>query len=503
MPAQGAEPDGGLTVTLSAVQFQGATLVPATVLDAIAAPYLGRAMPVSEVFRLAEAVTEEYRRRGYVLSRAVVGPQRIEGGVVTLQVVEGFIGQARVEGDAGGYLPYLDAYLDPLRGGRPTTGDDLARALLLAQDLQGVDVRAVLTPSADTLGAADLSLVAERRPFEAYVAADNRGSRWLGPVQVFGGIIFNDVLGAAERLSLSTVAAPDEGGELGYVSVGYEQPLGGSGLLASMFASRAVTRPGDELRDLGLEGTSVSGGFALQYPLVRSRAANLIGRLAFTARNSQSSNIFLDPAFRDRTRTVTGEVNANQATSWGGRASLRLSVTQGLDALGATVASDPAKSRATASGRFTRFNAEASWLQQLYEGLHVLVGGAAQLTSDSLLASEEFGIGGLQFGRAFDPSEITGDEGFAGKVELLYAYPARGLGSVEPYFYYEGGRVLQNDPLPGELHRESLESVGGGVRVRVDGGLAATFEYAQPIRRDIAATGNRDGRMFVSLSAAY
>lgn len=503
IPAQEAAPDSDLRITLADVRFEGANAVPADELEAIAAPYLGREMPLSEVFRLAEEITAEYRRRGFVLSRAVVGPQRIENGTVTIQIVEGFVDDVRIEGEAGGYRRYLEAYLAPVRGERPTTGDTLTRALLLARDLRGVDVRAVLMPSEDRLGAADLSLVAERRPLEAFVAFDNRGSRWLGPLQIYGGLTFNDTLGAGERISITGVAAPDQGGELGYLSAAYDQPLDGSGLLMTTFVSYAHTRPGDELRPIGLEGESISSGLALQYLLLRSRSANVFGRFTFTARNSESHNFVLDPLFRDKTRSLGWELIANQATAWGGYFTTRVSVTQGLDALGATEADDPAKSRATASGEFTRINAEASWVQTLHAGLNLLLAASVQASPDSLLASEEFGLGGTQFGRAFDPSEVTGDEGYAAKTELFYTYPAPGLGVVEPFAYYEGGRVSQNKPLPGEARHARLQSVGGGLRISTDAGLSATIEYAKPIGRDVAANGDRDGRIFVTFSAAY
>lgn len=503
IPEEGVAPKSDLRVTLTQVRFEGADAVANDVLNALAAPYLGHEMPLAEVFRLAEEVTAEYRRRGYVLSRAAVGPQRIENGVLTIEVVEGFVGEVRVEGDPGGYRRYLEAYLAPVGRSRPTNGDELARALLLAQDLRGIEVRAVLTPSADMIGAADLSLLVERRPLEAFVAVDNRGSRWLGPLQIYGGLTFNDLLGAGERITVTGVSAPDQGGELGHLSASYDQPVGGSGLLFSTFVSYTRTRPGDELRTLGLEGESASTGVALQYPLLRSRSTNVFGRLSFTARSSESRNFFLGPLFRDRTRAVGWDLIANHAAAWGGRFSTRVSVTQGLGAFGATERGDPAKSRATASGEFTRVNVEASWLQALYAGLHLQLGVAGQASPDSLLAAEEFGLGGTHFGRAFDPSEVTGDEGYAGKVELLYTHPARGLGVVESFAYYEGGRVTQNDPLPGEARRESLRSVGGGLRVSTEAGISATIEYAKPLDRDVAARRDRDGRVFVTFSAAY
>lgn len=502
LPQQEAGPESDLAVELSAVRFEGATAVPVEVLNAIAAPYIGRRMPLSEVFRLAEEVTAEYRRRGFVLSRAVVGPQRIESGVLTLQILEGYIDQTRIEGDAGGYAPYLESYAAPVRAARPTAADDLSRALLLARDLRGVDVRAVVTPSATMPAAADLSLVVERDPVEAFVGVDNRGSRWLGPIQVFGAVALNDTFGWGERISLSAVVAPDNS-ELGFVSATYDQPIGGSGLRFNAFASYAVTEPGDELAVFGLEGESTTWGMGLEYPFRRSRETNIIGRTVFTARDASSLNDLIDPIFDDQIRTIAAELFVNHADAWRGFTSGRFAVTHGLDAFGATADTDPAKSRATGTANFTRFNAEISRVQPLAGGLSLELAVAAQVTSDSLLASEEFGLGGSYFGRAFDPSEITGDEGVAAKAEFYYTLPAQQFGTVEPYIYYEGGQVRQNDPLPGEPRRDSLRAAGIGVRVAFNDRLSASVEYAKPLIRDVAAEGNRDGRVFFSLSAAF
>lgn len=502
LPQQEAAPESNLSVYLTDVNFQGATAVPIEVLDAIAAPWLGRQMPLSEVFSLAEAVTGEYRRRGYVLSRAVVGPQRIEDGVLTLQILEGYVDQVTIEGEAGGYRPYLESYTRPVLAARPTAADELSRALLLARDLRGVDVRTVVTPSATQPAAADLSLVVERDPFEAFVAVDNRGSRWLGPIQVYGATVFNDALGMGERLSLSAVMAPEDS-ELGFVSATWDQPIGANGLRFNAFGSYARTRPGDELKVLGLEGESTTWGFGFEYPFRRSRDTNIIGRTTFTARDASSENDLIDPIFDDQIRTISAELFANHADAWRGFTSVRLAATQGLDAFGATADTDPNKSRATGSADFTRLNIDVSRVQPLAGGLALQLAVAGQITSDSLLASEEFGLGGSYFGRAFDPSEITGDEGVAAKAELYYTLPNAQFGSVEPYIYYEGGRVSQNDPLPGESRRDSLRSLGVGVRVAFNDRFAASLEYAKPLARDVAAEGDRDGRVFFSLSAAF
>lgn len=502
LPAQQLPPEAAVQVRLTEVRFEGVTVVPIDALQALAAPYLNRDMPVASVFSLAEEVTAEYRRRGFVLSRALVGAQRIEDGVLTIQMVEGYIGTTRIEGDAGGYRPFLEGYLAPVAAGRPTDGDALTRALLLARDLRGVDVRAVVTPSETQAGAADLSLVVERRPIEGFFAIDNRGSRWLGPLQIYGGFSFNDGLGLGERISITGVAAPANR-ELGFLSASYDQPIGNSGLRVTAFGSYAETRPGDELRRLGLTGESLTFGGGLSYPIIRSRSANLIGRLTFTGRDAESSNDFVAPIFRDKVRTLEAELVGNHAITPGGLFSVQLSATRGLDLFGATLGGDRQKSRATASGEFWRFNFELNLMQQVAGGFYVSLGAKGQVTDDSLLASEEFGIGGTEYGRAYDPSEITGDTGIAGRAEVFYAAPVGQGTTIQPFAYYEGGRVQQNRPLPGEIVRTSLDALGFGIRGSSADGVAASIEFAKPMSRDVAAEGNRDGRVFFSLSARF
>lgn len=502
LPQQEAGPQTNLSVTLREVRFEGATSVPIEALNAIARPYLDREMPLSAVFELAEAITAEYRRRGFVLSRAVVSPQRIENGVLTVQVLEGYVAGVTIEGDAGGYRPFLEQYTAPITASRPTDGRALSRGLLLARDLKGIDIRSVITPSATLPGAADLNLVVERKPVEAFFAIDNRGSRWLGPLQVYGGVTFNDGLGFGESIAAAFVAAPEDG-ELGYVSLDYDQPLGGSGLRFNGFFSHTRTEPGEELGLLGIEGASTTAGFGLEYPFIRSRELNLIGRTNFTVRNADSRNDLVDPIFDDRLRTITADLGGNYADPTGGLNSARIGVVSGFGVFDATVLSDADKSRATGSGVFNRVYFEMARVQPLAGGVYIQAAVAGQWSSDSLLASEEFGLGGSNFGRAFDPSEITGDKGLAGKIELFKTISLDGVSSIEPYIFYEAGFVRQVDPLPAEPVRSNLASAGIGVRIAADDNWAASLEYAQPFERDIASSGDRDARLFFSISAAF
>jgi hypothetical protein len=51
--------------------------------------------------------------------------------------------------------------------------------------------------------------------------------------------------------------------------------------------------------------------------------------------------------------------------------------------------------------------------------------------------------------------------------------------------------------------RDNIAAAGVGVRIAANDNWAATLEYAQPFERDIASRGDRDGRLFFSISAAF
>ncbi|HIF33642.1 MAG TPA: ShlB/FhaC/HecB family hemolysin secretion/activation protein, partial [Planctomycetaceae bacterium] len=53
--------------------------------------FLGSEVSLTDVFQIARRITVKYRGDGYILSRAVVPAQQIQAGVVTIDVVEGFV----------------------------------------------------------------------------------------------------------------------------------------------------------------------------------------------------------------------------------------------------------------------------------------------------------------------------------------------------------------------------------------------------------------------------
>lgn len=491
---------------ISGVIFEGETALPESQLQELAGEYLNREIRLSDVYDLAERVTALYRGQGYILSRAVVPAQEIDDGLLRIRIVEGYIDSYRIEGDAGGALRFLQAQAQRIVDSRPLTAEVLERELLIAGDLSGLSVRSVLTPSETTVGAADLTLVVEQTPFQAYVAFDNYSSRYLGREEIIAAGYANDLFGLAGQAGVTALVTPNEGPELAYGAVSYEVPLMSNGLSLFTSYSYSRTRPGLELKQQGTKGEAQSVRVELSYPFIRSRDFNFTGTLGLYGANITSENSILQPLYKDKVRNTYLQAFVNGLDSLGGSNSALLTFYQSLPGLGSFSSGDPNLSRANADDDYRSFNFELTRWQPLAGNFSLQLGAAGQTSfNDDLLASEEWGLGSGFFGRAFDPSEISGEKGLAGMAELQWNSPYQlpGMSGTQLYGFYEAGAVSQTTPQPGEPKTEKLMSVGVGIRTIIQDRVNVDLFLAKPYKKDGSTTGNRDPRLFFSVSTSF
>lgn len=492
--------------TLTAVSFEGNAALTDARLQDIAKKYVGSEISLADVYSLASEVTAAYRSEGHILARAIVPTQTIENGILEIKIVEGFIDKVTIEGDAGGARSLLEEHGRRISSTRPLTAAVLERELLLAQDLSGFTIRSVLTPSATVPGAADLTLVVERDAFSGFLGADNRGSRYLGPYEIIGGVFANDIFGTAGQLGLTAVVTPDDEPEMAYGALTYDLPITASGLRLYTLLSHTQTKPGDVLATLDTKGEATTFEATLSYPVIRSRDLNFFVNGGVLSRDTRSEDALVNPLYVDHIRALKLGVSANALDSLGGYSTATATFTKGLDVFGASQFSDPARSRVNADGEFNRFNVELSHEHPIISDVSLLVSATGQTSfGRSLLSSEQFGLGGTYYGRGFDPSEITGDRGLAGKAELKWnAYSdANFLTNVQLYGFYEGGTVWLEHPLPGENERESLAAAGLGARLALWDATNVSLEVAQPLTRDVAAEKDRDARFYFAIGQSF
>ena len=465
---------------------------------------IGREVSLLEVYGVANAITARYRNDGYVLSQAAVPQQEILGGVVQIVVVEGRINRVIIR-DQGKLAStnYLLRYAERLKASQPLKQQELERYLLLINDFPGMRVSGVLAAS-DQPGTTDLIVEVTYKRFDAYASFDNRGSRFLGPYQAeFSGAV-NGVVDTGDRLLYRYIVSIFQPRELQFHEARYQIPVLDQGTIFEVWGNYARTRPGFTLRELDIEGQSYSWNLRLKHPILRTRAMNLWIYGGFDWRNAE--NDVLDASFSDdRLRVVRYGVTFEAVDQFRGVNFVEVQVSHGIDMLGAR-----GNSREFGRTDFTKVVADFQRNQQIWGPVTGFFQFTGQYAGTQLLAPEEFGLGGRNFGRAFDPSEKTGDHGFAVSAELRYTVDTFQLPqldvptSLQFYGFGDWGRVYHIESNTRKTF-EALASAGVGVRFNVGQHLSGQVEGAVPLYGRVASLGSegRNWRVFFILNARY
>ncbi len=494
--------------TLRALNLEGITAYPDHSFDNVFAAKINHSITFSEVVALARDITNRYRADGYVLSQALVTQQDLaqakSTGTLHIKVVEGFIHNVviRNENPEADRRHLIAGYAEKITLEHPMNAKTLERYMLLINDLPGVIARAVIHPSPDTFGAADLTIEVKNKPFEASVSSDNRGNKYLGPWQEQATVTENSVAGLGERTTIRVINTIPVS-ELHYVDIQHEEQVGSEGTRIIAIGGFGRTNPGSTLSPLDFKGRSDDVSLSVTHPFLRSRASNLSGRAMVEARNVENDSLGVR-LNNDRIRAVRlgGSYDTNDGLDGVDLADVTLS--HGINGLGST-SNGVGRSRTVGAQDFTKTNFDLSRLQNLPRGFSILAAASGQYTSDALLTSEQFALGGSGFGQAYDSGELSGDKALAGKLEFRYGQSEgkKWLDSYQLYAYYDVGSVFMNDSAAGTNDKYSLASVGTGVRVNFTQNLYGYVELGLPLTRNVASEGNTYPRLFFSLTARY
>ncbi|MBU3656125.1 MAG: ShlB/FhaC/HecB family hemolysin secretion/activation protein, partial [Alphaproteobacteria bacterium] len=403
-----------ISFELKAVKIEGATFFPLQEIAKLYETQLGQKVSLDLVWELANRITEKYRNAGYFLSRAFVPTQKIEDGIITLRVVEGYIATVEWEGDLKNRVAassIVQSLIAELKQVRPLNSASIESYLLRLNDLPGLSFRALIKPAKEAdiySGATALVLTPSQKDGKGEMRVSNSGSRFLGPN--LANISYEDSFFSMQQSSVSLQSSlPSE--ELRFGSLGHMVVLSPRWMLG-MRAGYTGANPGAGLRNFDIRSTSKDLGIELTYKYIRQRIENLDLTLGLDSKDTASDlNGNSSPLVRDHARALRGSISYNTLDRWNGQHDATVKFSRGLTLLDGSRVGDNNLSRAQANPAFSK--AELSYKRQQLVGDHYLLTNqlAGQLASDPLLVSEEFGYGGSSLGRAYDPSEISGDHG--------------------------------------------------------------------------------------------
>jgi len=454
-PVGGSIPEGGPTVRLQGLRFQGNSAFSQAQLQALLADAVGRELSFADLNRLAERVTRRYREAGYLVARAYLPAQELKDGQLDIAVLEGRLTRVELRNGAG----LADSALAPLGQlplDTPVQTRSLDQTLLTLADLPGTSVQTTLRPG-QTVGASELLVdVSRTRRFEGSVDADNFGGTYSGEYRLGTSLYWNNPLDRGDQLSLRLQASD---AQLRYERLGYQLPLGW-GTRVGAAASNMSYRLGKEFAVLDAHGSSRTTSVYLRQTLLRSLDANWWGQLQFDHKRLHDLVGSTATSSRQTLDNLIAGLNGDWQDGLLGRASNALSLNLSSGHLTLDTASallDAAGPRS--AGDFNKL--EASWqrVQVLRPGLNLLLNLRGQVADRNLASAEKFSLGGSQGVRAYAQGEGLGDTGWLATVELRWALnPAWQLLA----FADAGGVKTDQQPWTAGNHHRRLAGPGVG-----------------------------------------
>jgi hemolysin activation/secretion protein len=388
----------------------------------------------------------------------------------------------RLDGDIGPSGTQVLRFLRQLTEVTPRDQKSLERWMLLAQEIPGIALHAVLRPTADPPGAVTLVAQVQRAAFSGLLAADNRAFNRTGPAEGVLVLDGNSFTSLGEKTEVTLYHA--SGNTQNFGQAASEFYIGGSGLKVRVYAGSGRADPSEELRAIGYHGVTTTFGAALLYPVIRSRQQTLNVGLYF---DGLQSNIDTGPptqralTSRDDLRVVRLGADYALQDIWlgserGALNSLFVRLSQGIAGLGSSRNNDPLLGRAGERVNFSKASFEATRTQTLLQissatSIAAQALFAGQISGDVLPPAEKFYLGGLRFNRGYYSGEVTGDNALVAAFELqlntAFSFEAFGRAleiGAQPYLFYDWGQTWENQSVD---PNRRLRSAGAGVRMNL------------------------------------
>ncbi|WP_172330172.1 ShlB/FhaC/HecB family hemolysin secretion/activation protein [Mangrovicoccus sp. HB161399] len=458
---------------LASVGLAGARTVPADSLAPLWQDMIGTEISLADLYGLADRIDAAYRQAGY-FSATVVPVQDFRGGEVTLRVYEGYLQRVEVTSSIPGIDLRLRPYIDRLMAMNPIRIAEAERVLLLMADLGGLEINGTFLRPDTPTGGGVLELEVGQVRSSGMVGLDNLGTDEVGPLELSGTLVLNDMLGLFETTTLVAVTVPDSPEEMGLLQLSQDFPVGHDGMTAGYGLTYLAQQPGGDLEELDVEVETAIGSAYLAYPFLRRLDRSLTGRMEITLRNDDVDMLGM-AQLRSRTRWATLGLRYDREFELGGY-SAGAEIGHGLDTA-------DLRQEVPAGYRFLRLDLDAN--RSLSEHTLLRLRAAGQHAPQALPAAVQFALGGDPYGWAFDNGSLAGDSGAGAALELSHGF-ATGIGALPELTataFADYGAVWSDDAAA-EQDGATLGSAGFGISGMLAGRATFQLVAAAPWQAD-------------------
>ncbi len=465
---------------IKTVTFNGPTVLNQQDLNAIARPYLNRMITDNDIAGLKNAIANEYTKRGYPLVKVATPTQDLKSGNLVINIFEGRVGQilSSPNNVVADHVP--EGFAARLQGDI----FDAKEAESVVNDLNEINNTTssiTLKPGVEPL---TTDLVVNVQPGGNkdvnYIAADNYGSKLTGRYVGSLHLERTNALHAGEKLSFDGRVSDEN---LYAAGGGVRVPTGirNTFLEASyLYSHNDIV---DRLEFLNATGESQIGNIGITGNVINEDKNKLTLRGGLDVREHRS---YIDDSLETEDhvrRLYAGATYLGIAPEISSVILADVKLSKGVDILGASTKGESQLTRANADPEAYIFE-PSLYLRHDFTQDDSLTGyGRGQLSSNKLLSSDTFILGGYGSVRGFQPAQEVGDAGYSFSGDYQHKFRVTDNSTIGVGPWVDGGHVYNR--VSGGTRRSALYSAGLGAELAADlvpvGPTKIRLDWAHPI----------------------
>ena len=447
-----------IVANLSAVKFSGAHMIDNATLQAVASPYVGHPITKAELAQLKFDVTSAFYDRGFILVKVVTPPQDLSDGILEISVYEAKVGNIHVEDRQKLLQPYVvRGITSQVNQGSVFDERSVESMISDINDLKDIEATLSLQPGQE-FSTTDLNVeIRDANESVNRFTLDNYGSSLTGKgiaaVHLEKSNLFN--LGETFGLNLR-----GSNGDLWSIGTRAEAPIGFRNVIAEFSYLHSQNNIGDRLAALDAEGETDRLGLALSSKVINTRNVKVTVRGGVEGRLHESFLSNTTDTKDDIRQFYVESTYLQRGVSSVWYASGR--ITRGVDSLGANKEGDVSATRITADPEAWHFEPVLfANIRPVDDGtLKLLLTG--QYSTNVVLSSDLFVLGGYGSVRGFEPAQESGESGyqFSAQYDHELPYTSNSVWRMRAGPFVEGGAVYNR--IPGSVEDTHLYSAGLG-----------------------------------------
>lgn len=419
------------TFLITDIALVGDRLLSTTDRDRIVSPFIGLELGPKRLDLLLRKLTATYIDRGYVTTRAYLGPQNLATGKLEVTVVTGTVEKIRIDDRA-------ETSAWPLASGEPLQLTDIEQTVDQINRLRSRRAEASIQPGQTPGGSVIVLDTHPDKPWRVSLGTDNYGQTATGVQRRRLGAEWDNLFGLWDSWAVTDVESADAKSELLAVSV----PFGyGTASYAYAHSNSRV-----ELFS-GIVSRTETSSHTLGWNHVIARSQQFRHALDLTLVLRDTQRKIDDIALMPQQQAVS-RLAGNTLWRWQhGALSAELGYSRGLKAFGGD-GDAPNLPSSAPHFEFEKWDANLSLAWTLNSALAWRTQLSGQTARTGLPGADQIYLGGAGSIRGFREGIVAGDRGAMMRNELQWTNALSNTLSasgwrLEPYAFWDTGVARQ------------------------------------------------------------